>query len=38
MEQRNYWGTPEVYNTMSPFMNAERPKEVKRNAESEKLL
>lgn len=23
-EQRNYWEVPEVYNTMSPFMNAEK--------------
>lgn len=23
-EQRNYWETPEVYNTMSPFMNADK--------------
>ncbi len=23
-EQRNYWETPEVYNTMSPFMNAHK--------------
>jgi dipeptidyl aminopeptidase/acylaminoacyl peptidase len=22
MEQRNYWEVPEVYNAMSPFMNA----------------
>lgn len=26
MEQRNYWEVPEVYNTMSPFMNAEKMK------------
>lgn len=26
MEQRNYWETPEVYNTMSPFMNADKMK------------
>ncbi|MCY1479713.1 translocation protein TolB [compost metagenome] len=25
-EQRNYWEVPEVYNTMSPFMNAEKMK------------
>ena len=25
-EQRNYWDAPEVYNTMSPFMNAEKMK------------
>ncbi|MES2576328.1 MAG: prolyl oligopeptidase family serine peptidase [Bacteroidota bacterium] len=25
-EQRNYWETPEVYNTMSPFMNADKMK------------
>ena len=25
-EQRNYWDVPEVYNTMSPFMNAEKMK------------
>lgn len=25
-EQRNYWETPEVYNTMSPFMNAHKMK------------
>lgn len=25
-EQRNYWEAPEVYNTMSPFMNAEKMK------------
>jgi len=25
-EQRNYWDTPEVYNTMSPFMNADKMK------------
>ncbi|HWS01096.1 MAG TPA: prolyl oligopeptidase family serine peptidase, partial [Prolixibacteraceae bacterium] len=25
-EQRNYWEVPEVYNTMSPFMNASRMK------------
>lgn len=25
-EQRNYWDTPEVYNTMSPFMNAHKMK------------
>lgn len=25
-EQRNYWETPEVYNTMSPFMNASKMK------------
>ncbi|MES2543742.1 MAG: prolyl oligopeptidase family serine peptidase [Bacteroidota bacterium] len=25
-EQRNYWETPSVYNTMSPFMNAEKMK------------
>ncbi len=25
-EQRNYWETPTVYNTMSPFMNAEKMK------------
>ncbi|MFV8373929.1 alpha/beta hydrolase family protein [Flavobacterium sp. LB1P62] len=25
-EQRNYWEIPEVYNTMSPFMNAEKMK------------
>ncbi|HEX8269446.1 MAG TPA: prolyl oligopeptidase family serine peptidase [Flavobacterium sp.] len=23
-EQRNYWESPEVYNTMSPFMNADK--------------
>lgn len=23
-EQRNYWEIPEIYNTMSPFMNAEK--------------
>ena len=26
MEQRNYWETPEVYNSMSPFMNADKMK------------
>jgi dipeptidyl aminopeptidase/acylaminoacyl peptidase len=26
MEQRNYWEVPEVYNTMSPFMNADKMK------------
>ena len=25
-EQRNYWDVPEVYNTMSPFMNADKMK------------
>ncbi|KAF2514169.1 S9 family peptidase [Flavobacterium foetidum] len=25
-EQRNYWEVPEVYNTMSPFMNADKMK------------
>lgn len=25
-EQRNYWEAPEIYNTMSPFMNAEKMK------------
>ncbi len=25
-EQRNYWESPEVYNTMSPFMNADKMK------------
>ncbi|UUV21624.1 S9 family peptidase [Paenimyroides aestuarii] len=25
-EQRNYWEVPDVYNTMSPFMNAEKMK------------
>lgn len=25
-EQRNYWETPEVYNTMSPFMHADKMK------------
>lgn len=25
-EQRNYWEAPQVYNTMSPFMNAEKMK------------
>ncbi|RYM33578.1 S9 family peptidase [Brumimicrobium glaciale] len=25
-EERNYWEAPEVYNTMSPFMNAEKMK------------
>jgi dipeptidyl aminopeptidase/acylaminoacyl peptidase len=25
-EQRNYWDTPEVYNTMSPFMQADKMK------------
>lgn len=25
-EQRNYWENPEVYNTMSPFMNADKMK------------
>jgi dipeptidyl aminopeptidase/acylaminoacyl peptidase len=25
-EQRNYWEVPEIYNTMSPFMNAEKMK------------
>ena len=25
-EQRNYWDAPDVYNTMSPFMNAEKMK------------
>lgn len=25
-EQRNYWDVPEVYNTMSPFMNAQKMK------------
>lgn len=25
-EQRNYWDAPEVYNTMSPFMNADKMK------------
>lgn len=25
-EQRNYWDTPEVYNTMSPFMTADKMK------------
>jgi dipeptidyl aminopeptidase/acylaminoacyl peptidase len=25
-EQRNYWETPEIYNTMSPFMNADKMK------------
>ena len=25
-EQRNYWEAPEVYNTMSPFMNADKMK------------
>lgn len=25
-EQRNYWDVPQVYNTMSPFMNAEKMK------------
>jgi dipeptidyl aminopeptidase/acylaminoacyl peptidase len=25
-EQRNYWDAPEVYNTMSPFINAEKMK------------
>ena len=25
-EQRNYWETPSVYNTMSPFMNADKMK------------
>jgi dipeptidyl aminopeptidase/acylaminoacyl peptidase len=25
-EQRNYWETPEVYNAMSPFMNADKMK------------
>ncbi|UMY65659.1 MULTISPECIES: S9 family peptidase [unclassified Flavobacterium] len=25
-EQRNYWEIPEIYNTMSPFMNAEKMK------------
>jgi dipeptidyl aminopeptidase/acylaminoacyl peptidase len=25
-EQRNYWDSPNVYNTMSPFMNAEKMK------------
>ncbi|MDO4225251.1 MAG: prolyl oligopeptidase family serine peptidase [Bergeyella zoohelcum] len=25
-EQRNYWDTPEVYNKMSPFMNADKMK------------
>ncbi|MCC7521744.1 MAG: S9 family peptidase [Flavobacteriaceae bacterium] len=25
-EQRNYWDVPEVYNSMSPFMNAEKMK------------
>lgn len=25
-EQRNYWDSPEVYNTMSPFMNAHKMK------------
>lgn len=25
-EQRNYWDAPKVYNTMSPFMNAEKMK------------
>ncbi|AOW08071.1 alpha/beta hydrolase family protein [Flavobacterium gilvum] len=25
-EQRNYWEVPQVYNTMSPFMNAEKMK------------
>ena len=25
-EQRNYWDAPELYNTMSPFMNAEKMK------------
>lgn len=25
-EQRNYWETPQVYNTMSPFMNADKMK------------
>ena len=25
-EQRNYWETPKVYNTMSPFMNADKMK------------
>jgi dipeptidyl aminopeptidase/acylaminoacyl peptidase len=23
-EERNYWEAPEIYNTMSPFMNAEK--------------
>ena len=25
-EQRNYWDVPEIYNTMSPFMNADKMK------------
>lgn len=25
-EQRNYWDAPDIYNTMSPFMNAEKMK------------
>jgi dipeptidyl aminopeptidase/acylaminoacyl peptidase len=25
-EQRNYWEVPEIYNTMSPFMNANKMK------------
>ena len=25
-EQRNYWDNPDIYNTMSPFMNAEKMK------------
>lgn len=25
-EQRNYWESPEIYNTMSPFMNADKMK------------
>ena len=25
-EQRNYWEAPEIYNTMSPFMNAKQMK------------